>query len=254
MADNIKLDVDFTQDPRYVAGYNGVGESLMRLSRYEDAVDIIPESQWPQLYEARKGRRMRDLVTRIFDQGQEGSCVGNQAAQAHQVLQALELGKDAVVQLSAISLYKRIGSSANSGAYIGDAMDEIMERGVLPLDNPENRTKFGSAVMPHTGFRTPFPSNWQPTAAKFKMLEAYRGRSRAELITALFKGHPVGVGRAGHSILYLDPVYDGRDLFAEYANSWTPQWGDNGFGRDSERMIRSSSGEFIVYRATNTVR
>lgn len=249
------VDVDFTQDPRFTAGFNGYGDKMKMLGRYEDTVNIIPESQWPQLFAERKalGLSMRNLVTRIYDQGGEGSCVANAAGQAHQVLQAKELGKDRVTQLSAISLYKRIGSSAGSGAYIGDAMDELQEKGILPLDTPENRARFGDKVMPHTGFREAYPADWEQTAKNFKILEAFRGSSRAEMFTALFNWHPICVGRAGHSIMYADPILEGSNWLIEYANSWTPGWGDNGYGRDSDRLINSSAGEFIVYRSTNTV-
>lgn len=249
------VDVHFPSDPRFVAGFNGYGDKLKMLGRYEDTVNIIPESQWKQLYEERKalGVSMRGLVSRIYDQSQEGSCVANAAGQAHEVLQAKELGKDRVTPLSAISLYKRIGSSAGSGAYIGDAMDELKERGILPLDTPENRARFNDKVMPHTGFRSPYPSDWENTAKEFKMLEAFRGSSRAEMFTALFNLHPICVGRAGHSIMYADPILEGSSWLIEYANSWSEGWGDNGYGRDSSNLIRSSAGEFIVYRSINTV-
>lgn len=248
------IDVDFTQCPEYVHGFNGYGDSLKMLGRYEDATNIIPESQWAQLYAERKaqGVSMRGLVTRIYNQGQEGSCVANAAGQAHEVLQAKEFGKDRVTPLSAISLYKRIGSSAGSGAYIGDAMDELQERGILPLDTPENRARFNDKVMPHTGFGKPYPSDWEQTAKNFKILEAFRGSSREEMFTALFNLHPICVGRAGHSIMYADPILEGSAWLIEYANSWG-NWGDNGYGRDSSGNIRSSAGEFIVYRSINSI-
>ena len=247
------IDIDFTQDPQYVAGFNGYGDSLKMLGRYEDTVNVIPESQWKQLWDDRQsqGVSMRGLVNRIYDQKSEGSCVANAAGQAHEVLQAKELGKDRVTALSAISLYKRIGSSAGSGAYIGDAMDELKERGILPLDTPENRQRFGDKVMPATGFRESYPRDWENTAKNFKIIEAYRGSSRAEMFTALFNFHPICVGRAGHSIMYADPIWD-NDWLIEYANSWG-NWGDAGYGRDSSRLINQSAGEFIVYRSINTI-
>jgi hypothetical protein len=250
------IDVDFTQDKRYVPGFNGFGESVNKLRNFSDVTDMIPESQWRPIFEERKARGLsaRSLVTRIFDQGQEGSCVANQCAQAHEMLQAKELGKDRVTLLSPISLYKRIGSSAGSGAYIGDAMDESMETGILPLDTPENRARFGDKVMPHRGFREPYPDDWKPTAGLFKFDEAFIGRGLTEMMTALAKLWLVGVGRAGHSILYPEYEYeDDGDLFAPYPNSWTTGWGDEGWGKDSRRMMQSASGMFIVYRSTNTI-
>jgi hypothetical protein len=179
------------------------------------------------------------------------NCVANACSQAHEIIQAIQFGKENVTPLSAISLYKRIGSSPSSGAMVNDGLEEMAERGVLPLDNAANRAKYGDAVMPNTGFRTPYPANWEATAKQFRAVEWFIVDTMDELITALFNQHPVVVGRSGHSICYCDPVYQSGSLLVKYANSWG-DWGDQGFGYDSLKLIRSSASWAFALRAVTT--
>jgi len=218
---------------------------------FADAEPLIPESQWRPTYELikaaneGKGAFTSNLITRIFSQLNEGSCVGNAWLQFIQTMFARQFGKENVVQMSAISGYKQIGFSSNSGANIGDALERGIDTGALPLDTPENRVKFGKHVMPHTGFRTPFPDGWKDTAKHFRFDEFFLIRNRVELFSALLRGFPVLVGRAGHSILYLDLVWDDKWL-VRYVNSWG-EWGgpagdfQSGFGYDSSRLFDSSA-------------
>jgi hypothetical protein len=218
---------------------------------FADAEPLVPEAKWRETYEAikaangGKGAFNSNLITRVFNQSNEGSCVGNMEAQFHQVLQARQFGKDAVTQLSASSAYKQIGFSPNSGANIGDALERGIDTGILPLDNDENKAKFPGRCMPHTGFRVPFPAGWKETAKHFRFDEFFIIRNRNELFSALLRGFPVGVGRSGHSILYLDLVWDDKWL-VRYVNSWGA-WGGpagdftTGFGYDSSRLFDSSA-------------
>ena len=251
------VDVDFLKEPRYVFGDKTGPDFARGYAAYEDSTPDIPESQWPGLAEKleHENAGMENLITRIFNQKQEGSCVGNATTQQNEIEQAVQFGKDRVVQLSAISLYKRIGSGPMSGANVSDALNEVTARGILPLDTPANRARFGDHVMPHTGFYTPFPAGWEKTAALFKGGEYSVVRSVAGLITALFNGHPVVVGRAGHSICYVRPVFKNGSLSVIYANSWSEDWGmglggfKGGFGVDSLSMIRSAAGWAFAMRS-----
>lgn len=215
---------------------------------YEDVVDVYPESDWKELSNLAQVEKasLAWLIVWVLNQQNEGSCVGNAFTQGLMTLIAKVFGKDLAIQLSAISCYKQIGSSPNSGAMVDDGLEAIQNVGILPLDTGENRARF-KHVMPATGFRTPWPDGWKETAANFKVAEAHVVRSVPGLITALLKGHPVVVGRAGHSILYLDVIYKGNELFVLYVNSWG-NWGaaagtlESGFGLDSLRLIRSSAG------------
>jgi hypothetical protein len=253
MIDKDLIDVDFADHREFVFGDLGKRAFEPRFQSYADVVPTIPESQWPAEAEKIKaaGGGCSALVTRIYDQKSEGSCVANACSQAHEICQAIQNGKENVVPLSAISLYKRIGRSAQSGAMVSDGLDEMAEKGVLPLDTPENRAKFGDCVMPNTGFRTAYPSGWEAVAAKFTAHEWFIVDTLAELITALIHQEPVVVGRSGHSICYCDPVYDNGKLLVKYANSWG-NWGENGYGYDSLSMIRSSASWAFALRSVTT--
>lgn len=245
------VDVDFPSDNHFTFGDLGrrAFDDVSRGS-YADVVNLIPESQWKDEAAAIQaaGGGCSQLVSRIYNQGNEGSCVANACSQAHEIIQAKQAGKENVIHLSAISLYKRIGSSPNSGAMVSDGLEEMAERGILPLDTPENRAKFGTAVMPATGFRTAYPAGWEATAKQFAASEWFICESVNELITALLNQHPVVVGRSGHSICYCDPIYKDGALLVKYANSWG-DWGEQGFGYDSLRMIKSSASWAFALRS-----
>lgn len=259
MIDSKFLDVDFRKDKNYVLGditppecraFGGGPVFGSDRPAYEDVCGTIPESDWPDLAKQldAAGGGADQLISWIYNQRNEGSCVANACSQANEIVQSLQLGKDKSVRLSAISLYKRIGRSPGSGAMVSDGLDEMKSRGVLPLDNAENRARFGDAVMPPTGFYEKYPSGWEDTAKFFKVDEAFVVRTVEGLISALFNQNPVVVGRAGHSICYCRPMYNNGKLVVKYANSWGP-WGDKGYGYDSRGMIKSSSGWAFAIRS-----
>ena len=244
------VDVDFTQDPRYVFGDLGPRRFGAPLERFADNVQVIPEGQWKELIAQQDAEGGLDkLVTRIMDQGREGSCVANAFSQAIQIVLAQQLGKENVIQLSPISLYKRIGRSPSSGAMLDDGIEESNKRGILPLDTPENRAKFGEHVMPATGFHERYPDGWEETAKKFRAVEWFVCDSVNELVSAQLQGMPVVVGRQGHSICYAKITYRNGAMVDKYANSWSPQWGDGGFGYDTLSQIRMSSNWAVALRS-----
>lgn len=183
------------------------------------------------------------------------NCVGNAATQAQQIVQAKQFGKDKVTQLSASSLYQLIGRSPGSGAMVSDAYDELQKVGVVPLDNAENRARFGDVVMPHTGFYTKRPKGCEAVAANFRIDEGFVVRTYEGLLTAGVKGDPAVVGRAGHSITHLRPTKKDGRRYQLYVNSWSENWGfglagfKGGFGLDSESYARSSAGWAFVIRS-----
>lgn len=243
--DDRYVDVDFSKEEPYVFG--AMAPDLFGFANYEDSEALMSDSEIMEEIERIEAEDSgaEHLVTRIFDQKQEGSCVANACAQAHQIVQAKELGKENVVQLSAISLYKRIGRSPQSGAVVSDGLKEMERFGILPLDTAENQAKF-ECVMPNTGFGVPFPQGWKTTAKLFTSLEWMRVQSVQGYYTALCKRHPVIVGREGHSVCHVTPIKHKGRRASEYANSWRESWGfadagfSGGFGVDTERQVEKS--------------
>jgi hypothetical protein len=245
------IDVDFETDPFYTAGDLGLGAVTGLCANFGDSIEVMSDSEIDASIDAmdEAGGGADQLVTRIYNQGQEGSCVANAFSQANEIIQSLQYGRDKVVHLSAMSLYKRIGRSASSGAMVSDGIEEMSKRGILPLDDEANRAKYGSAVMPNTGWRTPFPSNWEATAKLFCGHEYFIVRNSRELFTALCRQYPVVVGRAGHSICYVRPMKQNGRRVVKYANSWG-NWGDNGYGYDSQRLYDQSARWAVAVRST----
>lgn len=244
-------DVDFTRDPRYVRGDLGVPFArLFGGESYERAVGVLTDAEIARAMEQMEaeGGGADKLVTRIYDQRQEGSCVANATSQSHEIVQALQFGLENVVHLSAISLYKRIGRSPQSGAMVSDGIDEMRKRGILPLDTPENRARFGGSVMPNTGFSTPYPPGWEETAKQFAGFEGHVVESVQGILSALCNQHPVVVGREGHSICYCRVIDRSGKRVVKYANSWG-NWGDEGFGYDTENQIRKSANWAFALRS-----
>jgi hypothetical protein len=249
------VDVDFSKHPQFVSGFNGYGDAE-RFANFAESNRVLTRSEIEQEAEktAAEGSGNAGLVVEVKNQRNEGSCVGNASTQGLQVLEARRLGKDRVTLLSAIATYKQIGRSPNSGAMVDDSMTALENVGTLPLDTPANRAKFGDQVMPATGFYTKFPENWKQTARHFRLSEVLVVRSFEALLSAMLCGHPVVVGREGHSILYLDVIVRNGRLYALYVNSWG-QWGQGagdfayGFGLDTESQIKKSAGWAYAMRS-----
>ena len=251
------VDVDFTQDPNYVFGDLGV-PMCASFDDYEAVEAVLTDAEIAEciaFHEANPGTSLEYLLRRAYNQKQEGSCVGNATTQGVEEVGVKQLGKDRFPELSAISLYKQIGRSASSGAMVSDAMDAIRDVGILPLDTPENRAVYGEHVMPATGFSTRFPTNWKETAGKFRGVEFLIIRNSVQTIySALCKGHPVIVGREGHSILYQRVLNRNGRRVVMYINSWGA-WGAGGgnlaagFGFDTESQIKKSASWAFAIRS-----
>lgn len=185
-----------------------------------------------------------------------GNCVGNATIGAFQTRSWFLWGQHGFRKLSPMSLYKRIGRSPQSGAYIPDAIDEMLQRGCLPLNIPENNSYHH--VHQATGFGTSLPSGWQETGRLFRVVRWLRCNTLPEWFSALARGTPIVYGRKGHAIYSWLPSYEGNSLYLGYPNSWG-QWGDTvndtvgkGLGWDSAKLIATCTGyaaDLLVYRS-----
>jgi hypothetical protein len=238
------IDVDFPSDPNFVFGDCGMGAFRAgTFAAYSDEAPVYPETDWKEMA-ANVGFGCANLITRTYNQKQEGSCVANAASQSNEITQALQFGPENVVHLSAMSLYKRIGRSASSGAMVSDGLEEMSERGILPLTDEANKARF-KHTMENTGWKQQLPQGWEETGKMFKVQEWLVCDHVNELISRLLDGKPVVVGRSGHSICYVAVVFRDGQLFVLYVNSWG-EWGETilgrkAFGYDSMAKIKSSA-------------
>ena len=117
------VDVDLAAEARKLGiamGYRPSGRRFnsfqSKMAAYGDAYPVMPQAQREAEIERLDHEGGIEFLIRwILNQGQEGSCVGNAGTQGQQVLLAKQFGIDRAIQLSAISLYKQIGSGPMSG-------------------------------------------------------------------------------------------------------------------------------------------
>lgn len=243
--DRTFLDVDLSVVPDGQSSglipqtFAAVKEATSHVGDFErDFPDkMVPRSQWADRI-GRISKKLRNDVTRIYSQGNEGSCVGFGSAQMLETTLRRRYGIANWVSLSGMSIYKRIGSSANSGAMISDGMNAVVGKGALPADTPENRAKY-QHVHPYTGFSKRLPDGWEETGKLFRGSAFAVASGVDAVMSALLNGFCGIVGRSGHCVPYVLPEeYEAGGFCACYANSWG-DWGDEGFGYDSERVLRS---------------
>ena len=125
-----------------------------------------------------------------------------------------------------MSMYKRIGRSPNSGAYIPDAADEIFSRGILPVTGEPWPHTFPQ----DTGWSTPLPSGWEATGRKWKAVVYSVDDEEAGFRVGMDWRWGRQIGRSSHSLNAIG--YNGKWW---YENSWGKGWGDHGksIGYDS---------------------
>jgi hypothetical protein len=199
--------------------------------------EMVPRSEWRER-SARIWRKQRATVTQIYSQGREGSCVGFSIAQALETTLRRRYGLANWVSLSGVSLYKRIGRTAASGAYIPDGIREATNNGILPVNSDVNRSRYDH-THPRTGFSVRLPTGWPTTGRLFRITKAAKAQGRDMIASALLSDRLGIVGRSRHAIPYAALAFRGNDPLAAYANSWGANWNDAGWGYDTERTFRN---------------
>lgn len=205
------------------------------------ADEMVPRSQWQALAMAIRAD-LRATVAEIYSQGRTSACVGFGTAQAVETFLNRTYGRKNRVALSGMSVYDQIGSTLMSGAMISDGMAFAEEVGPLPLDTPENRRRY-PVCFPGLDYRWSRPAGWKNTAGLFRVTKAAKAQGSEMIASALLKRRTGIVGRSRHCVPYVYLDFSGSSPVAAYANSWTPDWGDAGFGYDSERVF----GSLVMY-------
>ena len=211
---------------------------------------IIPRNEWRSRIADRPP--MRPLVGQIMEQ-RYGSCASHATTMAFEVCWNLAYGKEDWFGFSPNSLYPHVSDRPNQGSTITGNAKQLQTVGLLPRPGQKAQQLMQDAGIPvntreENDYYGTFPSGWKETAKHFIAPEAFDIGTYEGLITALLIGCPCVVGRRGHAICHLDPQDDGTSV--EYANSWSPQWGDEGFGIDTESMVSSAIRSYgaVAYR------
>jgi len=177
-----------------------------------DVLEIIPRDKWAGLI----GQvNLRPFVGQILDQGDVGSCATESTSQGAMIVRAIE-GKHFVL-LNPWSIYRITSGGRDNGSSIDENLQFARDYGILP-ESYWPRSK---------GWWATPPADWKAVAADYRIDEFFDIGTALEFGTSLLRGFPVVFGWQGHSVIAT------RLLSAttfEYANSWSPKWGDEGFG------------------------
>jgi hypothetical protein len=258
--ENLKnIDVDLTIPPE------GKGKGLIELPEdeletfassmptFEAAVGpgiMVPPSKYKELSLKRMAtKQQRNDVTKIYNQGSFGSCTGFAAAQVVETTRRRRFGLQYWVSLSGLSVYMQIpGVTENSGATIKAAMAAACNVGPLPTNTPVNTANYQHTHPLRTWQR--LPPGFEPTANMFRGGQFVVARGRDEIFSAMLNDFCGMVGRQGHAVPYVDAAWSERygELLVPFANSYDQDWGDEGFGYDSRRIVDS----MICYVLINT--
>jgi len=193
-----------------------------------ERIDTIPENDWPDYM---RGIDLRLHVNQVKDQDGVGSCATESTAQA------VEIARDLMgwewVQLNPWFIYHHTSHGRDAGSSIDENLRFARERGIAP-----------ESVWPRSqGWRAEPSDEAYEAARAYRILEFYDITNTRELGSALLLGFPVVFGWDGHSVVYTSMV-DPRT--GEYCNSWSPSWGDQGFGRLPFDRVIWAYGAFAV--------
>jgi hypothetical protein len=250
MVSNIRndlIDVDFQAEASSAGRLTGCNPRLTVCGEehlvFEDNFDLIPESEWDDLIE--KSPDLLDYSPYQHDQDGEGSCASNSAGGCYETMFVQQFGYGKFVPVSPVSLYKRVGSSPNSGSSLDSNLRELRDHGILPLDTPENKARFDH-TFPHNGFYEKLPDGWEETGELLRMREWWDVATVEGAITACFKGFPGCYARDGHAIKIVALVKKDGKRFIKYHNSWG-DWGDNGYGYDTLDKARQGIRQYGMW-------
>ena len=207
----------------------------------EVKIDLLPESDWRGLVDAKEGRSNRDIIDGPKDQKSEGSCTGFAMDMTFETKFMRTYGVKHRIRCSPQSTYQTCGSSSGSGSTLSCNLIKARDVGYIPSDTPENRERFNGVVLKEVGWSqrsNPRPDGWQEVAKNFRVDEWAEINSMAAFATCLILDIPVLYGRNGHALCAIALVWRNGRWYVMYLNSWG-DWGDEGYGYDvfSSRLL-----------------
>jgi len=254
------LDADFQSNQVNLDG-RSLGaipqqEDTFRAPVFEDSFQSMTDAElkeWIVDQDEHNGSLDR-FVVHGYDQDGEGTCTCNAEAAELNIIQTLQFGRDRVCLVSPISIYMRIARGPNTGSAVGDALEQTMSPGALPIDTPQTRAIMGQyAAQAHfmrpVGYsQSLYQPGWEKTAAWFRSHEYYDVKTAAGACTAIARGYPYHYGRSGHSILGVRLALKSNVIYVVYLNSWG-SWGESlhglrSYGLDSPSMYGTGASRY----------
>lgn len=197
-----------------------------------ERVPVIPPAQWPDLIGEIE---LRSFVNAVKNQGNVGSCATESTTQGVEIVEVLS--GQLWVELNPWFIYHTTSGGRDQGSSIDTNLAFVRQNGVAP-----------ESIWPRSKGWQARPSADAVEAAKLHRIdEWYDCTTVAEIGTALLLGFPVIFGWNGHSCIFTHLL---NTTTAQYCNSWSPQWGDKGFGELRLSSVNFQYGAFAIRTST----
>ena len=215
----------------FSTGYKGMYSGSMTaadISTPFPAELLIPESEWQariQEMEERKSR-VSDILAQagvpVLNQANTNYCWAFAPTMCLMAMRAVQ--NQPMVVLSPASVAAPITKYRNVGGYGGDSLQYIIDQGLAP-----------ESMWPQTAIDRRYDTEASRTArAEFKATEwwSLRPRNVQEQISCLLRRIPISTGLNywAHQVCDVDPVWVNGRIGVKFRNSWSADWGEDGYG------------------------
>jgi len=207
------------------------------IPRVRDVIKVIPIKDWKDALEQKKKDEAlnRGLVKFILDQNGFGACASEGISGATMAVEEKQ-GNKVVEPLNAFALYRLVNGGRDGGSSLSDNVAAATKYGI-----PSER------VWPRSHSWRDEPSDEaKKDALRHRPLEVLRVADKEEYGTMLLEANFLYSGYSGHAWFGVDLVDDMR---IEYANSWSRDWGDSGFGTLRFSSIQWRYGVWAILTA-----
>jgi hypothetical protein len=247
MINPVYLDVDFKPITDQIGGCNPRDIPFGKIPRTAAFEEVVPAYSRDEMVDLIKLHfSMEFLAQMTKNQQSEGSCTSNATSQGFEHIFVRQFGSAKYIETSPISLYRQCASNGREGSSLPCNLQRMRDTGILPTKNERNIKQcqeLGLVIPdhhfhPNVGYSTRPGRDWEDTGQLFRIDEFFDIKTFEGVLTALLRHYMVVYARAGHCILAVTPIFEDGRFVVKYHNSWG-RWGDNGYGYDSERAVKS---------------
>jgi len=229
-----ELSVDMINNPPVgkAKGLRLGDKDFLKVPKFKESrLKVIPIDEWDKYVESEDFVDLERFVWTIFDQDNVGSCAAESLTQGLQLVR--EYNNQERVELNPWFMYHTTSGGVDRGSTLQDNLQFAMKVGVAP-----------TIVWPRDeGWRKEPSEEAKQEAKKYRLTEFYEVENWEEFGSALLQGCPVYFGYDSHAVLATQLL---SKTMAEFVNSWSADWGRNGFGVINSDRILFGFGAYAI--------